>query len=139
MNDSQYQIVACDYCKQRNRLVAEGRRNFCGRCGYPLTRMLTTSAAPAAARSSNGWLKTFLVVAVIVLLLRGLAGGLSSHRSSYAPPYASPTGQQACVAENGSYFGEISTVTGRPKTVHINSYHRADGSYVREHFRSPPR
>jgi hypothetical protein len=43
------------------------------------------------------------------------------------------------VAENGSYYGEISPATGRPKTVHVDSYYRKDGTYVREHYRSPPR
>jgi len=50
-------------------------------------------------------------------------------RSSYNPP----------VAENGSYYGEISERTGRPKTVHISGYYRRDGTYVREHYRSSPR
>ena len=36
MVEPHYQIVVCENCSQRNRLIAEGRRNFCGRCGYPL-------------------------------------------------------------------------------------------------------
>jgi len=43
------------------------------------------------------------------------------------------------VAENGSYYGEISTDTGRPKTVHVRGYFRKDGTYVRSHYRSSPR
>jgi outer membrane protein assembly factor BamE (lipoprotein component of BamABCDE complex) len=43
------------------------------------------------------------------------------------------------VGENGSYFGEISKVTGRPKTVYVKGYFRKDGTYVRSHFRSRPR
>jgi len=43
------------------------------------------------------------------------------------------------VAENGSYYGEISTQTGRPKTVHVRGYFRKDGTYVRGHYRSRPR
>jgi len=43
------------------------------------------------------------------------------------------------VAENGSYYGEISEYTGRPKTVYVRGYFRRDGTYVRSHFRSPPR
>lgn len=49
--------------------------------------------------------------------------------STYKPP----------VAENGSYYGEISKLTGRPKTVHVKGYYRKDGTYVRGHYRSRPR
>jgi len=43
------------------------------------------------------------------------------------------------VAENGSYYGEISPATGRPKTVYVRGYYRKDGTYVRSHYRSRPR
>ena len=43
------------------------------------------------------------------------------------------------IAENGSYYGEISEATGRPKTVPVRGYYRKDGTYVRGHYRSPPR
>lgn len=43
------------------------------------------------------------------------------------------------VAENGSYYGQPSELTGRPKTVHVGGYHRKDGTYVRGHYRSKPR
>lgn len=43
------------------------------------------------------------------------------------------------VAENDSYYGEISPATGRPKTVHVQGYYRKDGTYVRGHYRSAPR
>jgi hypothetical protein len=42
-------------------------------------------------------------------------------------------------AENGSYYGEISAKTGRPKTVSVRGYYRKDGTYVRGHYRSKPR
>jgi endonuclease YncB( thermonuclease family) len=48
---------------------------------------------------------------------------------SYTPP----------VAENGSYYGQLSDRTGRPKTVHVEGYTRRDGTYVRGHYRSSPR
>lgn len=50
-------------------------------------------------------------------------------RSVYNPP----------VAENGSYYGQISEATGRPKTVSVRGYTRSDGTYVRGHYRSAPR
>jgi len=40
------------------------------------------------------------------------------------------------VAENGSYYGETSQQTGKPKTVYVNGYYRKDGTYVRGHYRS---
>jgi hypothetical protein len=43
------------------------------------------------------------------------------------------------VAENGSYYGQTSTNTGRPKTVHVRGYYRKNGTYVRGHYRSRPR
>jgi outer membrane protein assembly factor BamE (lipoprotein component of BamABCDE complex) len=42
------------------------------------------------------------------------------------------------VAENGSYYGQISQLTGRPKTVFVHSYYQSDGTYVRSHYRSLP-
>lgn len=39
-------------------------------------------------------------------------------------------------AENGSCYGDISNVTGLPKTVPVNGYYRKDGTYVRGHYRS---
>src|SRR5690242_12907333 len=41
----------------------------------------------------------------------------------------------AC-AENGSCYGDISTITGLPKTVHVDGYFRSDGKYVRGYYRS---
>jgi len=43
------------------------------------------------------------------------------------------------VAENGSYYGEPSKLTGRPKTVYVRGYYRKDGTYVRGHYRSKGR
>jgi hypothetical protein len=43
------------------------------------------------------------------------------------------------VAGSGSYYGEISENTGRPKTVYVHPYYRKDGTYVRSHYRSSPR
>ena len=43
------------------------------------------------------------------------------------------------IAENSSYYGEISKITGRPKTVFVRGYFRKDGTYVRSHYRSKPK
>ena len=47
--------------------------------------------------------------------------------------------EYSSAAENGSYYGEISNETGRPKTVYVNGYFRKDGTYVRSHYRSKPK
>ena len=64
----------------------------------------------------------------------------SQQQESVVPYYVPPrTVDQPPVAENGSYYGEISEKTGRPKTVHVDSYTRRDGTYVRGYYRSAPR
>jgi hypothetical protein len=57
----------------------------------------------------------------------------TSNSNVSTPAYTPP------VAENGSYYGEVSPETGRPKTVHVEGYYRKDGTYVRGHYRSAPR
>jgi len=52
---------------------------------------------------------------------------------------ARPLPTAPAVAKNGSYYGQISDATGRPKTVHVDGYYRKDGTYVRGHYRSAPR
>ena len=49
------------------------------------------------------------------------------------------SGRKPHVAENGSYYGQISKTTGRPKTVAVRGYYRKNGTYVRGHYRSRPR
>jgi hypothetical protein len=41
-------------------------------------------------------------------------------------------------AENGSCYGDISALTGRPKTVAVSGYFRSNGTYVRGYYRSAP-
>lgn len=62
--------------------------------------------------------------------------------STYVPTNPSSTsylpssGYRPGCAENGSCYGDISPTTGRPKTTHVQSYYRKDGTYVRGHYRS---
>lgn len=55
--------------------------------------------------------------------------------SSTEPAAAAPATRPVCT-ENGSCYGDISNITGRPKTVHVNGYYRNDGTYVRGYYRS---
>jgi hypothetical protein len=67
---------------------------------------------------------------------------LNLYRSAYPLNYNYSryyTNNRTSIAENGSYYGEISKNTGRPKTVYVNGYFRKDGTYVRSHYRSRPR
>jgi hypothetical protein len=70
--------------------------------------------------------------------LRPIASRLPKSSTSTKDLVASIYSPSVRVAENGSVFGEISDLTGRPKTVYVNGYYRKDGTYVRGHFRSPP-
>lgn len=59
----------------------------------------------------------------------------------YSRPYYTETprnvgvSSSAC-AENGSCYGDVSPLTGNPKTIHVDGYYRRDGTYVRGHYRS---
>jgi hypothetical protein len=56
---------------------------------------------------------------------------------TYQPTYQpSPPSSVGPCAENGSCYGDISNLTGRPKTVAVRGYYRKDGTYVRGHYRS---
>ena len=54
------------------------------------------------------------------------------------PELDTPSTGPLC-AENGSCYGDISDLTGRPKVIHVGGYFRKDGTYVRGHYRSRPR
>lgn len=61
-----------------------------------------------------------------------------------APPPGPSAGVQYApylphLAENGSFRGELSSDTGRPKSVYVRGYVRKDGTYVQSHYRSRPR
>lgn len=55
--------------------------------------------------------------------------------SSQATKATIPSSLGAC-AENGSCYGDISPLTGNPKTIQVDGYYRRDGTYVRGHYRS---
>jgi hypothetical protein len=51
----------------------------------------------------------------------------------------SPSSTSIGCAENGSCYGDISSVNGTPKTISVDGYYRKDGTYVRGHYRSKGR
>jgi len=100
-------------------------------------------------KSNSQWDWFLLLLAGFVVLRGCVVDGRESpqatyNRSLYPQPYNyldSPTyiGTNPYVAENGSYRGQISRYRGRPKTVYVRGYYRRGGTYVRSHYRSPPR
>ena len=69
---------------------------------------------------------------------RAVAAGIVE-RAEIAPKTERPVRYLPACAENGSCYGDISSHTGRPKTVHVSGYYRKDGTYVRGYYRSRPR
>lgn len=57
--------------------------------------------------------------------------------SSYQRPIPVPPiiGTPAC-SESGSCYGDISSITGLPKTTYVSGYYRKNGTYVRSYYRS---
>jgi hypothetical protein len=53
-----------------------------------------------------------------------------------ASTHAAPTYTPPACSESGSCYGDISDVTGLPKTVYVHGYYRRDGTYVRSYYRS---
>jgi hypothetical protein len=89
-----------------------------------VTTVVTPSARPVGAASAVDTSSSSAVI--------------SRPPAVTAPPTTSsnPPGYGAPCAENGSCYGDISTVNGTPKTIHVDGYYRKDGTYVRGHYRS---
>ena len=96
-------------------------------------RLSQVEQALAKTGSSSSNTTRSIVAAAPLLELPpslSLDSGLPTTKWSTASP--------SCT-ESGSCYGDISPATGSPKTVHVNGYYRKDGTYVRPHYRSPPR
>jgi hypothetical protein len=63
-------------------------------------------------------------------------GGRNYSPHSYSLQQQRPPTYAVPCAENGSCYGDISSITGIPKTVSVQGYFRRDGTYVRGHYRS---
>lgn len=83
----------------------------------PLSTSIVGTSSPIGPSSS-------------AIIVRSPAVTLPPNTSSTRPSYGAPC------AENGSCYGDISTVNGTPKTIHVDGYYRKDGTYVRGHYRS---
>ena len=99
---------------------------------HPPTSSSTTFGPSHSALFSNQASTASAPVSPVVEVSRPqafLQPAQQAPASSYAP---------SC-AENGSCYGDISSVNGMPKTTHVNGYFRRDGTYVRGHYRSSGR
>lgn len=56
--------------------------------------------------------------------------------NNYGDVYFPPAVYAPACAENGSCYGDISSITSLPKTTHVGGYYRKNGTYVRGHYRS---
>ena len=63
----------------------------------------------------------------------------TSSSVAYSAPIALPSRSTGGCAENGSCYGDVSSATGRAKTISVGGYYRRDGTYVRGHYRSSAR
>ena len=59
-----------------------------------------------------------------------------TYQPTWRPAPPPPVRYAPGCGENGSCYGDISTLTGRPKTSYVRGYTRRDGTYVRSHYRS---
>ena len=99
------------------------------------------SADQAASWIGGGVLAgVILAIAFIVYGCAVQDNGRTSSVATWMPGIQSPAvGAGHPTAENGSYYGQLSNKTLRPKTVHVDSYTQRDGTHVRSHYRSSPR
>jgi hypothetical protein len=68
------------------------------------------------------------------LEFKSIVGTPKSQTLRYSPQFE--ISKNTFCAENGSCLGDISMITGNPKTIFITGYVRKDGTYVRSHYRS---
>jgi hypothetical protein len=54
---------------------------------------------------------------------------------TWRPVVAPPPNHVHGCSESGSCYGDISTLTGRPKTTYVRGYFRRNGTYVRSYYR----
>lgn len=60
----------------------------------------------------------------------------STNKATSASSLKTSTSSNSSVADG---YGEISKLTGRPKTVHVSGYTKKDGTYAKPYYRSSPK
>lgn len=79
---------------------------------------------------------TLLLISIFTGNIHSLQSSVPEKDWSLAEEY---TESESSATSYASGYGEISSTTGRPKTVHVNGYFRKDGAYVKPHYRSAPK
>lgn len=118
----------CFFCR------GTGRQSPCSLCGGK-----AINGPPCETCEGHGSLEVIsMAFRTPDDLLRAALADAPPHPDPKLPSVLTLADTGRLVAENGSYFGEISAKTGRPKVVFVNGYWRHDGTYVRSHYRSLP-
>lgn len=68
-----------------------------------------------------------------------VVGEVAGRMMAVLPSLGSGGESSSAACKSEGYYGEISCLTGKPKTVHVRGYYRKDGTYVSPHYRSRPR
>ncbi len=82
-------------------------------------------------------LRLFLAFSIGISLLSAASPASQRNYSNYTKPYKKPINRNSPnIAENGSYRGQVSEKTKKPKDTYVKGYYRKNGTYVRGHYRS---
>jgi hypothetical protein len=88
-------------------------------------------------------IKKYIVMFIAVIIYTYAQPTLANNYQSsykYSAPYTPPPSYyKPYIAENGSYRGQFSEKTYRPKNNYVRNYQRNDSRYVRGHYRSRKR
>lgn len=67
-----------------------------------------------------------------------VVGEVAGRMMAVLPSLGSDSGSDSSACKSEGYYGEISCLTGKPKTVRVRGYYHKDGTYVSPHYRSRP-
>lgn len=81
----------------------------------------------------NVFYKKTIILIMLVTIFPSISSVIAKNNHSYSYKSYKP---KPYIAQNGSYYGQYSRKTYRPKNVYVDNYIRNDGSRVRSHYRS---
>jgi len=97
------------------------------------------AAASVVAPAPDAAARSLVLVQPLQSAGNTTAAPLLAPAPAPAPLPAPPPPAGLGCAENGSCYGDLSTINGTPKTTQVDGYFRRDGTYVRGHYRSSGR
>lgn len=112
-------------------LIQQSRANYSGNCGCPYDR-------DSAGRKCGGRSAYSRAGGASVLCYPSDVTAAKSVQSySYNPPAQTYTYSPPVQTYGGATgYGEISTITGLPRTNYVSGYYRKNGTYVKPYYRS---